>query len=169
VQGLVDFARLAPPDRRPHDVSRLIEEAVGLAALRAEAKGVSLKSNAPQTGIVANVDRDQFLSLVTNLLFNGIEAAPAGGEVAVHTAHENGELRVAVTDTGPGIDPAVAPRLFTPFATTKPGGTGLGLSVARKVAADHGGTLTAANRLEGGACFTLTLPLEARDAEAAGR
>ena len=67
-------------------------------------------------------------------------------------------MSVEVTDTGPGIDPAVAARLFTPFVTTKPTGTGLGLTVARRVARDHGGTLTAANRPEGGARFTLTLP-----------
>ena len=65
---------------------------------------------------------------------------------------------MVVTDTGPGIDLAVANRLFTPFATTKPTGTGLGLTVAQRVAREHGGTLTAANRPGGGACFTLLCP-----------
>ena len=60
--------------------------------------------------------------------------------------------------------------MFAPFATTKPTGTGLGLTVARRIARDHGGTLTAANRPEGGAVFTLTLPAtEVPDAEAPGR
>jgi signal transduction histidine kinase len=65
---------------------------------------------------------------------------------------------VEVTDTGPGIDPALESRLFIPFATTKPKGTGLGLSIARRVAREHGGTLTARNRPGGGACFSLVLP-----------
>ena len=67
-------------------------------------------------------------------------------------------IRVAVADTGPGLSPDVQRRLFTPFVTTKPTGTGLGLSVAARVAREHGGTLTAANRPEGGACFTVTVP-----------
>jgi signal transduction histidine kinase len=78
-------------------------------------------------------------------------------------------VTVAVTDTGPGIDPAIADRLFTPFATTKSVGTGLGLTAARRVARDHGGTLTAANRPGGGAAFTLTLPAGEPHGEAPGR
>ena len=77
---------------------------------------------------------------------------------------------VEVADTGPGIHEEVADKLFTPFVTTKATGTGLGLTVARRVAQEHGGTLTASSRPAGGACFTLTLPaLEASHAEAAGR
>lgn len=160
VQGLMDFARMPPPARKPHDLRDLVAEAVGIAAARAEAKGVSLTLDPPAGPLPAAVDRDQFLSLLTNLVFNAIEAAPAGGEVGVGaSADGSGMIRVAVTDTGPGIA-AAADRLFTPFATTKPTGTGLGLVVARRVARDHGGTLTAANRPGGGAVFTLTLPGE---------
>ena len=159
VQGLLDFARTPPPDRRPHDLRGLIAEAVGIARGRAELKPVALRTDPPDGPLPAAVDRDQFLSLLTNLLFNAIDAAPPGGEVGVHAAAEaGGAIRVEVTDTGPGIDPAAADRLFTPFATTKPTGTGLGLTVARRIARDHGGSLTAANRPGGGACFTLTLP-----------
>jgi signal transduction histidine kinase len=79
-------------------------------------------------------------------------------------------IQVVVTDTGPGIDESVAGRLFTPFVTTKPAGTGLGLTVARRIAREHGGTLDAADRPGGGACFTLTLPAaEEAHAEAPGR
>jgi signal transduction histidine kinase len=143
IQGLLDFARMPPPDRRPHDLREL----------------------------VAEVDRDQMLSLLTNLLFNAIDATPPRGEVVVRAGTvPGGTLTVEVTDTGPGIDPAVAGRLFTPFATTKPTGTGLGLTIARRVANDHGGSLTAANRAEGGAIFALTLPAaEVSCAETPGR
>jgi signal transduction histidine kinase len=99
------------------------------------------------------------LSLLTNLLFNAIDAAPPGGEVGVRAdLGPGGRPVVEVTDTGPGIDPAVSDRLFTAFATTKPTGTGLGLTIARRVAKEHGGTLTASNQPGGGAVFTLTLP-----------
>jgi signal transduction histidine kinase len=105
------------------------------------------------------VDHDQFLSLLTNLLANAVEATPPEGRVGVSTRLDSaGMIRVDVWDTGPGIDPVVADRLFDPFVTTKPTGTGLGLNVARRIAREHGGTLTVANRLNGGTCFTLVLP-----------
>ena len=171
VQGLLDFARTPPPDRRPHDLRELVAEAAGLARGRAEAKPALIVASRPPGPVPAAVDRDQFLSLLTNLLFNAIDATPPGGEVGVRlTLAEDGMIRVAVSDAGSGIEPAMAGRLFTPFATTKPTGTGLGLTIARRVAVDHGGTLTAANRPGGGAVFTLTLPAAKEShAEAPGR
>jgi signal transduction histidine kinase len=170
IQGLLNFARTPPPDRRPHDIRALVVEAVAVARGRAEAKPVALRVVSAPEPAPASVDRDQFLSLATNLLFNAIDAAPPGGEVEVRTRSAPGILTVEVTDTGPGIDPALSGRLFTPFATTKPTGTGLGLTIAQRVARDHGGTLTAANRPGGGACFTLTLPVVGKsDGQVAGR
>jgi two-component system, NtrC family, sensor histidine kinase HydH len=170
IQGLLDFARMPPPDRRPHDLRVLVAEAVGLARSRAERKSVVVRAELPDDGLPVSVDRDQMLSLLTNLLFNAIDATPPSREVRVSAGiAPGGMLKVEVTDTGAGIDPAIADRLFTPFATSKPTGTGLGLTVARRVARDHGGTLTAANRAQGGACFTLTLPAEAARVEAPGR
>ena len=171
VQGLLDFARMPPPDRRPHDLCELARKAAGVARGRAEAKPVTLRVETPADPAPAAVDQDQILSLLTNLLFNAIDAAPPGGEVRLEVgAAAGGIIRVEVTDTGPGIDPAIAGRLFTAFATTKPTGTGLGLTVARRAARDHGGSLSASNRPAGGAAFTLTLPaLEASHGEAPGR
>jgi two-component system sensor histidine kinase HydH len=159
VQGLVDFAHMPPPDRRPQDIGPIVEAAVNLSQSRAELKSVAIRVDACAEPLNAAIDRDQFLSLVTNLVFNAIDATPAGGEVVVSTnAGPNSLIRLAVNDSGSGIDPALAGKLFTPFATTKPSGTGLGLTIARRVAREHGGDLTAADRPTGGACFTLTLP-----------
>lgn len=170
VQGLLDFARKPPPELRRHDLRTLVSEATVAARGRAEAKPVVLRVAPAPDPVPGSVDRDQFLSLLTNLLFNAIDATPPGGEVEVRTAARDGVLTVEVTDTGPGIDPAIADRLFTPFATTKPTGTGLGLTVAQRVARDHGGQLTAANRAAGGTCFTLTLPAaEKSNVEVVGR
>ncbi|HYH68038.1 MAG TPA: ATP-binding protein [Urbifossiella sp.] len=171
VQDLLDYARTPPPDRHPRDLRALVTEAAKVAASRAERKQLVVRLDLPAEPAPADVDRDQLLSVLTNLLYNAIDATPPGGDVAVEVGVGPGAApRVTITDTGRGIDPAVADRLFTPFATTKPTGTGLGLTVARRVARDHGGTLTAANRPGGGACFTLTLPAaEAPRAEAAGR
>lgn len=169
VQGLLDFARMPVPERRPHDLRVLVAEAAALARGRAERKPVEVVVDLPEHPVQVSADRDQMLSLLTNLLFNGIDAAPPGGRVRARAAAGPGGIMVEVTDTGPGIAPAALARLFTPFATTKPTGTGLGLTVARRVARDHGGTLTAANGPDGGARFVLTLPApEAARAETAG-
>jgi two-component system sensor histidine kinase HydH len=167
VQGLLDFARTPPAVRQRHDLRTIATEAVAVARGRAEAKPVTLRAVLPDDPVPADVDRDQLIALLTNLVYNAIDAAPPGGEVDVRVGA--GPV-VEVTDTGTGIDPKVADRLFQPFATTKATGTGLGLTIARRIARDHGGTLTADNRPGGGARFTLTLPApEATRVEAPGR
>jgi signal transduction histidine kinase len=173
VQGLLDFARSSSTtaDRRSHDLGQLIRHAADAVKPRADQNDVRIELDVPDGALLVRADRDNFLSLLTNLLINGVEATPAHGTVRIVAARDGGEnITVRVTDTGPGIAPAVAERLFTPFATTKPTGTGLGLSVARRIAQDHGGSLTATNMPGGGACFTLTVPAwEGSDAEIAGR
>jgi signal transduction histidine kinase len=158
IQGLLDYARTPPPNRHRLDFRDLVTEAAGIARTRAEAKPVDLRVEVPSNPLPANVDRDQILSLLTNLIFNAIEAAPPGSRVEIRASAAEGMLRVEVSDGGPGIDPTIADRLFTPFTTTKATGTGLGLTIARRVARDHGGTLSATNRPEGGACFRVLFP-----------
>jgi signal transduction histidine kinase len=158
VQDLLVYARNAPPVRRSLDLRELVAEAAEVARSRSERKPVAIRVEVPDSPTTATVDRDQVLSLLTNLLFNAIDAAPPGGQVGMRlNCGPSSSLKVEVTDNGPGIDAAIADSLFTPFVTTKPTGSGLGLTVARQVARDHGGTLTATNCPSGGACFTLTL------------
>jgi signal transduction histidine kinase len=159
VQELLNYARAPSLQSRDQDVRELVRRVVELARGRADRQRVELVANVPDTPLLAPLDGDQFLAMLTNLLFNALDATPPGGRVgicAVRTAE--GALKIDVTDSGPGIAPAAMDRLFTPFTTTKPTGTGLGLTVARRIARDHGGALTASNRPEGGACFTFTLP-----------
>jgi C4-dicarboxylate-specific signal transduction histidine kinase len=102
--------------------------------------------------------------IVVNLLLNGIEAlehtAPPRLLEVRGSADTDGLVQLVVQDSGRGIDPAIASRLFSPFTTTKPSGTGLGLVVSRRIAEEHGGALTQEERGDGqnGARFVLTLP-----------
>ena len=113
----------------------------------------------PDRPVVGFVDRGQFATVLVNLLLNALDAMPKGGRLEVELeAAENGGARLAVRDTGSGIPPEMAGRLFTPFATTKPTGTGLGLSLSSRILKEHGGDVTAGNRPEGGASFVVTLP-----------
>jgi signal transduction histidine kinase len=160
VQGLLDFAKISVAKRSRHDLGMLILHAVESVKPQADSRGVHVIPTAIEPPVSSMVDGDQVISLLTNLLINGIEATPLGGKVMIKTERTSeNRVQLTVSDEGAGIDPSVKDRLFSPFTTTKPSGSGLGLSVARRIAQSHGGNLTAANRPEGGACFTWILPL----------
>jgi signal transduction histidine kinase len=168
VQGLLDFARLPAPKRLRCDLRDAILPARDLLRARAEQQGVVVNFHDPGRPAVTLVDRGQLQTVLVNLLLNALDAMPTAGQVDVTwwppTA---GRLRIKVTDSGPGIAATVVDKLFTPFASTKPAGTGLGLSLSARIVEEHGGTITAANRPEGGACFIITLPeLPAEDGRA---
>jgi len=119
----------------------------------------------PETPLILEVDPVLIRHALFNLIHNATEAAP-GKPVAVSLALDTRGgvpgCRLRVTDSGPGLKPDVKAKLFTPFFTTKPSGTGLGLSVAQHIAVLHGGSIHAGNRIEGGAFFTIWLPKQRR-------
>lgn len=170
-QGLLDYAKPLVPIRRPHDIREVITRAAEVVAVRAGRSGVTVDVETGEHPLTARIDADHFVSLMTNLLINALDATPTGGRVRVEGGMTaDGHIRLTVTDSGPGIQAELKDALFTPFATTKPTGTGLGLAVARRIAVDHGGTLVADNAAGGGAVFTATIPAaEATDAETPGR
>jgi two-component system C4-dicarboxylate transport sensor histidine kinase DctB len=104
-------------------------------------------------------DRVRIEQILVNLLQNALDAIAElpGGKVVIDAAHENQALEISVRDNGPGVDPAIGDALFTPFTTSKPGGLGLGLAIARDIAREFGGDL---RHIAGpdGACFVLRLP-----------
>ncbi len=162
VQGLLDFARLPAPQRAACDLRDVVAQAVELVQVRARQQRVEIELNTPKTPMIAEVDAGQLRTVLVNLFLNALDAMPAGGRLLVTLAADREQVRVEVADSGSGIAPEMAARLFTPFATTKATGTGLGLSISRRIVEEHGGKLTAANRSAGGACFTLTLPYDDR-------
>jgi signal transduction histidine kinase len=96
---------------------------------------------------------------VQNLLLNACEASPSGALVEVRTGADDGAAVVEVLDRGPGLPHEVRGRLFEPYVSTKARGSGLGLSLVRDIAGQHGGRVTLDDREGGGARARLTLPL----------
>jgi two-component system sensor histidine kinase HydH len=158
VQNFLSFARLPKPQRRRCNLVQVVTQATELVQARARQQRIELRVRCPATPVQAHVDADQVCSVLVNLLINALDALPGGGVLDVELACRRNGLHLSIADNGPGIAPEMHDRLFTPFATTKPTGSGLGLSVSRRIVEQHGGSIAAANRPEGGARFTVTLP-----------
>jgi signal transduction histidine kinase len=151
------------PQRESVDVNDVIQEMTVL--LRSEAARYSIPIRA---GLAAglpkvNADRVQLQQVFMNLMLNGIEAMKDGsaGELTVRSERgEDGHLVVSVSDTGVGLPPQQADRIFDAFFTTKLDGTGMGLPISRSIIESHGGRLWATSNSERGATFHFTLPGE---------
>jgi two-component system, NtrC family, sensor histidine kinase HydH len=157
VQGLLDFARPPRTQRQPADLRIVLGEALDLVGARVRQQAVTIALHQPDGPVIAAIDRGQLSTVVVNLLLNALDVLPKGGRIDV-TLRGGTNVEITVEDDGPGISPAVLPRLFTPFASTKPTGTGLGLSICKRVMQEHDGQIYAANRPEGGARFSVVLP-----------
>ena len=149
------FARLPAPD--PHPVS--VEDLVGgVLALYPEEQGGARVVREIEPGLpLVHVDRDQLLQVLHNLVRNGLEAVRGRGTVRVQAKREAGGVAISVSDDGPGIRGEDLSRVFEPYFTTKDGGTGLGLAVARRIVEEHGGTIDVASAPGEGATFTVRL------------
>ncbi len=149
---LLGFVRSKQIERLPVDP----REVLGAAAAEVGAERVEIES----AGAPARWSLDPRLiqQVLTNLLRNALQASPDGRPAAARAAAEAGALVFEVRDRGPGLAEADRERIFEPFYTTRLRGTGLGLAVARRIVALHGGTLTAENHPEGGAVFRVTIP-----------
>jgi len=109
--------------------------------------------------------------VLLNLLMNAREAMPGGGTVRIETAPAVGQpgwIRLAVTDSGPGIQAEMMPKLFDPFYTNKASGTGLGLWISKRIVRDHRGTIEVQSEPGQGTVFIMTFPgvIETKKSEA---
>jgi signal transduction histidine kinase len=167
VTSLLAFAR--PPQLAPRavPVPELLDRAATLAREELDARAVRLVRAEAQGLPALRADPDLVCQVLLGLLSNGAEAAGAGGEVRLEAHVADGRVELAVADSGPGVPPDLRDRVFEPFFTTRPRGTGLGLAVARQIVEAHGGQIAVADGPEGGARFTIRLPAAGAAAAAA--
>jgi signal transduction histidine kinase len=159
LQTFLDFARPPQPDRRLQEIGPIIEKVLQLVGGRARKQSVELKFRQQQPAAQAEIDGDQLQQLFLNLVLNALDAMPQGGVLDIElTNARDGHVEVYVRDTGHGISPEILPKVFETFVSSKETGVGLGLPLSRRIAEEHGGTLTAYNLPLKGACFVLRLP-----------
>ena len=172
-QDLLAFARPGKPDFEPCDIHQVLDRVLILLAENPEAKQVRVvRAYQPDLPRV-QADGKQLQQVFLNLILNAVQAMPGGGQITLRTALRNGwemdgkdqlghgaVVEVALNDTGPGIPFNVLKDIFTPFVTTKRRGTGLGLSVSRRIIEDHAGRITAESPPGQGATFRVFLPAD---------
>lgn len=170
VSGRVsDFSRVVDERPTPFNVNIAIEEALAMLGQGVSLDGVSVQHTS-DPGAVVTGRVSELRQVFFNILLNGVQALDGEGQLVIDTRHvesaseQDGVVTVTIRDNGPGIAEAHLERIFEPFFTTKGcrEGTGLGLAISYEIVQEHDGDLRVGNHPEGGACFTITLPLRRR-------
>jgi len=163
IKSLLDFAKPVSPRPTETALSHLIEDALALLTDKARERGVRLHFDNLLGDDRCLLDGDQIKQIILNVALNGIEACDGGGNVNV-VARETANpafIEIELADTGSGIPEDIADKLYNPFFTTRPEGTGMGLSISRKIAESHGGRIYHRSVPGGGTSFFIELPRKA--------
>lgn len=179
---LGDFLRFAGQirlEKRPADLNLVVDELAEFYLPQAEQSGVRLRTDLAAQALEVDLDATHFKQALLNLLINATQAmtqpsagggAGAAKELIVRTERRRAPggpvASVHVIDTGPGIPADRLPKIFTPYFTTKAGGSGLGLPTSRRLIEEHGGRIEVYSEVGRGSDFQITLPLRVRPAGA---
>lgn len=160
VGEFLKFARPPKPAKQPVSVNDLIDSTLILLQKEVRQSGISLTKQLDPALRPAYLDPDQIRQVLLNIILNGIQAMPAGGELAVRSGScdKGTGIAIEISDTGTGVDEADLDRIFDPFFTTKPQGSGLGLAISYQLVANHGGKIVASRNPESGMTFRVELP-----------
>jgi len=174
MRQLLDLSKIesgaAAPVRLPLRPSVLVREASDSMRLQLESKGVRLKVDAPPDLPPVFADRDQVERVIVNLVTNASRATSAGGSISVTASHLGSDVLFSVADTGTGIPRDYLARVFEPFIqvpNAPAGGSGLGLTISKRIVEAHGGQLTAQSEPGKGSTFSFSIPIvDGRSAQA---
>lgn len=164
IESMQTMARRGASSREIRECNELFGEVVKLAEAEARFRDINIKLNFAAGLPLINVDAVQIQQVALNLLRNGMEAmrsidCAAGNTIVLKTdLREDGDIEIAVIDSGCGVSDDVAEKIFTPFSSTKDTGMGMGLSLSRTIVTAHGGQLAYKNNDKRGATFFFTLP-----------
>ena len=157
VQDILTYSKPNPPKRQRFNIGPLIAEVATTTRAAAAGATIEVGGDAP----IVDADPEMTRAVLLNLMLNACQAS-GDRPVEVRTAVRGSQCDIQILDRGPGMPDEVREHLFEPFITTRAGGTGLGLPIARRLTQAQGGTLTLDDRLGGGTVVTVTLPLVER-------
>lgn len=152
------YARLPEPKLADEELVEIVEQLVDFHTWEWAQEGVDIVLDVDQRPLPLHADANQLRQALLNLVKNAVEATPPDHPVQIRLTRDGPDLLASVRDGGPGVPDELGDRIFEPFFTSKPTGTGLGLAMTRQIIEEHRGTLTYENLPEGGATFTVRLP-----------
>ncbi len=164
LNDLLNYGKPLTPQLEVTTFADLLAATLPGVAQEKEKKGVTVEIIDKLHALPLEVDKELMIRALANLILNAIQWSPAGSSITIASRLSsmmgaNDQAIMEVRDSGPGLDNTKIHRLFQPFMTSRPGGTGLGLANVRKIIEYHGGTVTGCNHNRGGALFTITIPL----------
>jgi signal transduction histidine kinase len=160
VSDLLETARPRAPEIRASDLNTTIEHAVMLTRQQVVSKPIKVEFTPGEKLPEVEHDSGQMHQVLLNLLLNAVQAIDGTGAVRVAVFGQGASAVIAVSDTGRGIDAEHLPNIFKPFYTTKGEGTGLGLSLARRIVEEHHGHIEVTSAPGKGTTFTIVLPMK---------
>jgi signal transduction histidine kinase len=152
------FARVKDLNRTPTNVAEVVDELIDFFGPTARQANIDIKPYLPADLPPVALDRELFKQALLNLMLNAQQAMPEGGTLTIQGECRPDGLALSLIDTGEGMTPEVMARVFRPFFSTKPGGSGLGLATTRKIVQAHGGTIVVQSEVGHGTKFTVRLP-----------
>jgi signal transduction histidine kinase/CheY-like chemotaxis protein len=164
LRQLLMTARESRPDRRPTSLNQIVSRTIALQNFNLAAEEVTVEIDLDSSLPFVLGDAGQLQQVLMNLIGNSrqaIEQRGKGGKIRISTHHDAGQVRLEISDDGPGIPPTIAARIFDPFFTTKPAGigTGLGLAIVLGIVREHGGQVKVTSPQGHGATFVLEFPV----------
>ena len=158
---VTQFLRAIRPSRpqlRPENVNAIVEEAVRFFAPEIQDRGIVVKQELRADLPLLQLDRDQMKQAFYNVIKNSLEAMKRHGTLRIHTDLDDTHVLIRFVDTGGGMSAENLSRVFEPYFTTKPAGTGLGLLIVRRIVREHGGELSIESEKGKGLTLTIRLP-----------
>jgi two-component system sensor histidine kinase PilS (NtrC family) len=157
ITDLLDYARPHNEERQQLDLGQQVGEIV--RAFEQERREKIVVALQAQAGVMIEAPTGQLRQVLWNLIRNAAEAMPGGGTIRIRVATLGQRAALTISDSGSGIPKERFERIFEPFYSTKPGGTGLGLATVARILSDHGGTIDIESQVDHGTTFTVRLPI----------
>lgn len=159
VEGLLDYSRTRELTLKPLDIKTVVEKTIALLAYEIRKNNIYVKTDYRHSA-KANGDPNRLMQVFMNLIANAVQAmGEKGGDLSIMTADAEGEVRISISDSGPGIPKDKLRKIFDPFFSTKEAGTGLGLSICKKIVDEHKGSIFVDSTPGHGTTFTVCLPM----------
>lgn len=166
IKRVMDFSKPSEPKRIHIDIHKPIEEAVGLSSVMLRKAGIKVETILMEGLPSCYADPQLIEQVILNLITNAAEAMKdilKEKKIEISTSRQDDNIRITVSDSGPGIPPSLRQKVFDPFYTTKSGSSGIGLSLSHRIIQDHKGRLCVSESKGGGAEFTILIPIRERN------